>query len=306
MKAITSFRFLSVLAALGVFLSFTTSLRAADMDFRTPDKIVLKNGNEVRGLIVSNTARDVTIQSYNDEQTYPKSEIIRIIDNANPEFTAALDQGELPSWQVIVNDLRTLDSVKSLVQIPATRIDSGVFANVPYMSFRVNKSIEINIYGDPRHPAGIEFGIYGSKSGDQKLQRILRSYLVGFLTSRDEIAAMYEIGLEQGEKQVGNLVMEVTPRTADDAFGAWWLSIYNVKLLSQVTLSDAEYKKLTVPAESLLTAKGEVQPGEWTPQQDENCARPEALENDSQVILRGFYRDKNGMFRLLGDMNQDG
>ncbi|MFV0415128.1 MAG: hypothetical protein ACK5NG_02045 [Chthoniobacterales bacterium] len=279
------------------------SLSAAEIDFRTMDRIVLKNGQKINGLIVSNTAKDVTLQQYNKEVTYPKSEIARIDDLPNEEYMTAARHGELPSWQVIVNDLRTMDNVKTLVQIPSVRVDNGVFKNVPYMSFRINKNVEINIYGDPKNPAGIEMGVYGLRPG-KALRKVLRSYLAGFLTTREEVAALYSIGLKKGKKQAGDLMFEVTPRTAPDAYGAWWLSIYNKKHLADVSLSDAEYDRLTVPAEELLTRRGRVRPGSWTPEEVGNCSRSEALERDSQVILRGFYRDKNGVFRLLGDINE--
>jgi hypothetical protein len=40
-----------------------------------------------------------------------------------------------------------------LQQIPATVIDVGDLANVPYVSF-AGKDIELNVYGDPASPAG--------------------------------------------------------------------------------------------------------------------------------------------------------
>ena len=82
-------------------------------------------------------------------------------------YTEMNRKGKLPSWRVIANDLRTHDTIKSLVEIPATVIDNGEFKNVPYKSFRVNNDVELNIYGDPENPAGIELGIYGPKSGER-------------------------------------------------------------------------------------------------------------------------------------------
>ena len=74
-------------------------------------------------------------------------------------------------------------------------IDVADFRNVPYKSFRVNEDVELNIYGDPENPAGVELGIYGPQSADKKLRKLLRGYLAGFLTTREEIAALYSLGL---------------------------------------------------------------------------------------------------------------
>ena len=99
---------------------------------------------------------------------------MRIIDNADAKalYTDINRKGKLPSWRVIANDLRTHDAIKSLVEIPATVIDVGDFKNVPYKSFRVNNEVELNIYGDPENPAGVELGIYGPRSDKQSCGRL--------------------------------------------------------------------------------------------------------------------------------------
>lgn len=161
-----------------VFLLICSSacLRAADDSFHPPDSLVLKDGTVVHGLIIKNTRDSVLIQQKFGESNYPKSRIVRINDNAdtNALYTDINRKGKLPSWRVIANDLRTHDAVKSLVEIPATVIDVGDFINVPYKSFRVNNDVELNIYGDPENPAGVELGIYGPRSEDMRLRKILR------------------------------------------------------------------------------------------------------------------------------------
>ncbi len=156
--------------AIFLLISFGASLRAADDSFRAPDSLVLKDGTVVRGLIIKNTRDSVLIQQKFKEVDYPKSHIVRINDNADTEilYTDLNRKGKLPSWRVIANDLRTHDAIKSLVEIPATVIDVRDFKNVPYKSFRVNNDIELNIYGDPENPAGVELGIYGPRSGDMR------------------------------------------------------------------------------------------------------------------------------------------
>lgn len=235
------------------------------------------------------------------EQTYPKSEIVRIRDEADIGvlFTDVSRKGSLPPWRVIANDLRTHDEVRSLVEIPATTITSGVFKNVPYISFRANDDIELDIYGDPNDPAGIEIGIFGGRRSNTKLQRALRGYLAGFLTTREEIAALYGIDLREGKASAGDIVFEATPPTAEDAFGAWWISLYNLKKLDSIRLSDTAYAKLTKPASEVVGRNGLVLSTARNEQSSDETARIKLLRGNASAVIRGFYRDASGNFQVL-------
>jgi len=261
------------------------------------DSVVLKDGTKINGLIINNTVDAVTIQTRHTEKTYPKSEIVRIqdTDEISTESTSIHKAGTLPPWRVLVNDLRTHDGIKSMVEIPAVRIDEGVFRNVPYRSFRMNRLVELNIYGDPENPAAIELGLFGRLRNNEDMRKVLRSYLAGYLTSRKEIGEFYKLGLEQGKVTVDGMTMEVTPTDAPDAFGAWWVSLFNNKQLNSIRLSDAEYDRLTKPHTEVVDQRGRVKELGWTPE-EVDLARPQA---DSEFLIRGFYRDDSGQFRLL-------
>jgi hypothetical protein len=288
-------------AAMVIMLTLAVSLRAVDDSYRSPDTLHLLDGTVVHGLIVKNSRDSVLIQQATGELDIPKSKIVRIIDNAdrNVLYTGMNRKGQLPSWRVIANDLRTHDAVKSLVEIPATVIDVADFKNVPYKSFRVNEDVELNIYGDPENPAGVELGIYGPRSADKKLRKLLRAYLAGFLTTREEIAALYSLGLNQGKTQVGNIVLEITPANAFDAYGAWWVSLYNPTALAKVRLSDSEYKRLVRPFNEVIGKKGRVISGGWSRKDAEGSRKVREQGSSARVIMKGFYRDDNGVFRLI-------
>jgi hypothetical protein len=288
-------------AALGMMLNLAASLHAVDDSYRSPDTLQLLDGTVVHGLIIKNSRDSVLIQQETGELDIPKNKIVRIIDNAdrNVLYTGMNRKGQLPSWRVIANDLRTHDAVKSLVEIPATVIDVADFKNVPYKSFRVNEDIELNIYGDPENPAGVELGIYGPRSADKKLRKLLRAYLAGFLTTREEIAALYSLGLNKGKTQVGNIVLEITPAHAFDAYGAWWVSLYNPTALSQVRLSDSEYNRLVRPFNEVIGKKGRVISGGWSRKDAERSRKVREQGSSAKVIMKGFYRDDNGVFRLI-------
>ena len=293
----------SPVLALGLLATLTFPALAADDEFKAPDSIVLKNGKVVSGLIVRNTALSVVMQEKDKENTYPKSDIVRIRDEANVgmAYTEIDRKGELPAWRVIANDLRTHDYIKSLVEIPATIIDEGEFKNVPYKSFRVNGYIEMNVYGNPENPAGLEMGIYFPRSGDKKLRKLIRSYLAGYLTTRAEVGALYSLGLDEGKKTVGNITIEITPPTGEDAFGAWWISLYNKKSLAAQRLSDAAYAKITRPVDEVVDRKGRIIIPGWENGKFDLKKAMHDVSNTAQTVLFGFYRDKNGDFRLLLD-----
>ncbi len=291
----------SALYALLPLLSISPGwTHAADDSFHAPDALVLKSGRTVKGLIIRNSANDVLLQERYEENLYPKSAIERILDvpDLGTEFTEVSRKGRLPAWRTILNDLRTNDAIHSLREIPAVTVDEGIFRNVPYTSYRANGIIELNIYGDPENPAGIEFGIYGPRQNNVGLRKVIRSYLSGFLNTRAELAALYGIGLKEGIRQADRLTFEVTPRTAPDAFGAWWISIYDKKTLDAVRLSDAKYHALTLPSQDILGARGRVKDAHWV--RADLRGNPRLDDQEDRIIPRGFYRDSRGVFRLLG------
>jgi hypothetical protein len=265
----------------------------------TPDSLVLRDGSVVKGFIVRNVLGKVTIQTPNGEETYEREQISRVHDvpGEGAYLTDIERRGDLPPWRTVVNDLRHADGVNSLEQIPATVVDTGEFKNVPYLSFRVNGNIELNIFGDPEDPAGIEIGIYGPGRSSAKLRRICREFLVSYLNTRDEIQAVYRLN-EKGEaRHIGDMTVEYTPPDAPDAFGAWWLSIYNRKHLAEARLSDAEYAKLTRPVDTVIDDRGQVRESAWT--DAAQSLRLKESGGDGRMFVRGFYRDRNGDFRVI-------
>src|SRR4051812_25923776 len=66
-------------------------------------------------------------------------------------------QTRLPAMEAVVKAARAQPWGADLKQIPATVIEVGELASVPYLSF-AGTDIELNVYGDPAKPAGIEVG----------------------------------------------------------------------------------------------------------------------------------------------------
>lgn len=289
-------------AALALVLAATPS-RAALEAHAEPDAVVLKDGSTHRGVIVGNTSKSVSLQNKYSILTFPKSEIVRIRDEADigMEFTKANRPGDLPAWRVMVNDLRNNDAIKSLVQIPATTIDNGIFKNVPYLSFRINEYIEMNVYGNPDDPAAVEFCIYGRHQSNDKARRVLRSFLAGFLSTRKEVGAIYSIPFSGGKECLGDFCIEITPANAPDAYGAWWISLFNPKKLDADRLSEADYAKLTRPPGEIVDKSGRVKRNTWSVEDLDLSRRLRDAAEETPVLIRGFFRDAQGRFRVISE-----
>jgi hypothetical protein len=265
-----------------------------------PDTVILNDGTHLQGLIIKNDAKEIVLQEHNGEQVIPKDHITRIEDQGNCQvyFADIIDPHKLPPWQMIVQDFRTDDNIRTFTQIPPTTIDSGYLKNVPYLSFRINKHTEMNVYGNPEDPVCLEFGIYEKGEKITRFKKLIREYLAGTLQSRAEIAALYALDEKGDERQVGDLRFRISPPTSPDAYGGWWISVYDPKRLEKARVSDADYSKVTLPFNEVNGSNGVLR-------EDRNLNHEKFLDKTmmswSQMMpdLRGFYRDKSGNLKLL-------
>jgi len=255
----------------------------------------------VHGLVLRNSADAVLIQTGKSELEVPKSLIRRIHDASDDgvAFDRVTKSGRLPQWRAIVHDFRNHDAIRNFVMIPATAVDKGIFRNIPYLSFRFNEHGELNVLGDPEDPVGLEFGLYGKRSFSVRKKRVIREFLAGHLHSREEIAALYSIDLNGGTARAGNLVFRITPPDAPDAYGGWWVSIHDAKRLEGVRLSDEEYAKVTRPFDEVNRKDGSLRAKNAADNQDWLARTMRDLTGEVPK-LRGFYRDKDGVFRVVG------
>jgi len=290
-------------AACGVLLAALclSAIHAAGTPWHAmPDSIELLNGQTIKGLIVRRANRFVVIQTDREELTVSNDRIRRIIDlpDDGVYFNMISRPGDLPQWRAIVQDLRLDDGVRSFQQIPATAIDIGNLRNVPYLSFRINEGSEMNIYGDPDNPAAIEFGIYGRGKRTVKRQEMIREFIAGHLNSREEIHSLYSLDMAKGGTvRCGSLEFEVTPPEAEDSYGGRWIVISNPKRLEKARVDDATYARVTRPFDEVNAKGGRLrkqvggETGGWL---------DSALQlfGTDQPDLRGFHRDKDGIFRV--------
>ena len=293
--------FPSILSVLLLTICPAQAVVEPGADRLMPDTIIMNDGRALHGLIIRNAPKSVILQQRVGEIEISKNYIRRIEDQPDTGvyFAEMVKPGKLPPWRMIVQDLRTDDSIRSFRQIPATTVEQGEFARIPYLSFRINNRVEMNVYGNPEDPVAIEFGVYERKTQEiDRFKKITRTYLAGLLDNRHEIAALYSLEDKGGKRTVGDLTFQVTPPEAPDSDGGWWISIYEHKRLDAFRVPDAIYRKNTLPF-------GEVNHGNGLLRVGKDALFNQFLESNKTAWagmipdLRGFYRDKLGDLKLL-------
>jgi hypothetical protein len=156
----------------------------------------------------------------------------------------------LARWEKCLETIASRSWAGSLRQIPATVIDKGVLKNVPYMSHK-SGDVEFNLYGDPDDPAGLEIGLYRESLKVESLRRECQAVMTALLGRPGDAEALASLHLTPGKKELEGLVFEITPETAEDAYGGWWITVYDPKLLDEARASDEELKKITLTEEEL-------------------------------------------------------
>jgi len=287
-----------------IFLLLLVSSGRSEMDLNAkrlmPDTIFMNDGKVLHGLILRNDAQKVTLQQKMGEVEIRKSGIRRIDDEPDlgVYFADIVDPGTLPPWRMIVQDLRTDDSIKSFRQIPATTIDNGYLKDIPYLSFKINERTEMNVYGDPNHPVCIEFGIYERGEKITQFKKIIRAYLAGILTNRKEVGALYSLDEKGGQIRVKNFIFKVTPPDAPDAYGGWWLAIYDPARLEKARITNALYRKVTLPFDEVNNRSGRLRLDQIITN-DQFLTATRMNWNNTIPDLRGFYRNRVGDLELL-------
>jgi hypothetical protein len=294
-------KFLQILGAT-FFPMLTAFSSATDMSSKRlmPDTVVMNDGTELHGMIVRNDAQTLVLQERMKEVEIPKNQIRRIIDQADSlvYFADIADPDTLPPWRMIVQDFRQDDNIRLFREIPATSIDNGYLRNIPYLSFRINRKVEMNVYGDPENPVCLEFGIYEKGEKITRFMKTIRAYLAGILTSREEVAAIYALPETGGKIRAGRFTFEVTPPSAPDAYGGWWISIYDEKRLDAARIPESEYLKVTLPFHEVNTISGELRPDQSV-KHDRFLSSTATKWSGLVSNLKGFYRDRMGDLKLI-------
>lgn len=269
------------------------------------DKLTLKSGRIYEGRIIGES--DSEIKLLRDGVTIGFN--LNQIEKIEREQVQAAPNAMPDAEKMLAAALGV--SPEEWVQIPATVIEEGVLRNVPYVSYRAGK-LELNIYGDPEAPAGVEIGIYGTNTSTP-----FKRKLVSFIAEVTSAEFTESFNLEADKKRLGAIDYEVTPPTAPDAYGAWWISAYDMTRLESARFADTELNEITVKrAEISRVAAAEAARAAeqrlitaWSRADLERAVRPTVTSagtitsspvsysnySTGRVYVKGYYR-KNGTY----------
>jgi hypothetical protein len=271
------------------------------------DVTILQNGDVITGKVLQQDSDGVLVQMEYGTFRYPQTMIKDVRKEVVSVSAEPHSAQRIPNWAKIISVLTTNGWAHELKQIPATVIDNGVLKDVPYISFRCNSGgYEMNIYGDLDHPAGVEIGAvtYLVKSDAAKSNCV--SFISSVLTSDgdEEIVRALNLNRKVLEKREG-MTFETTFPDEPDAYGGWWVSVYDESALTNARASGPELLAITQPRvepkpQPIVTSQPITATPEtpsWTAN-DFSYSRPSSSDSSSdgdRVYVRGYYRS-NGTY----------
>ncbi len=97
------------------------------------------------------------------------------------------------------------------------------------------------------------------------------------------------VSLDEDKLERAGLTFEVTPPTADDGYGGWWISIYDAAAIERARASDAEMKTIAVEAPA---------PKNETPAETKKPARKSREPSTSdRVYIQDYTREEGAYVR---------
>ncbi len=257
------------------------------------DVILLKNGGKLEGVIIHDKGDEVVVRLKYATVELDRSEIASIDKKAEPAGAAAA--ARLPRWDKIIDIGSKKTWEGKFQQVPALVVDEGPLKNVPYMSFR-SGNYEFNLYGDPDAPAGIEFGVYNGLLKDEAAKKKCIETVAELMGNPKDAEVLKTIGLTVVKKDREGFTFEITPETAPDAFGGWWVSVYDTAAIEKARASQEEMGKITATHEEMERQEKEAKKeaadakADERKRQQEEAARANAQSNNTYD--NGYYGDE--------------
>jgi hypothetical protein len=207
------------------------------------DTIYLKSGGKLEGVVLQEDSERTFIRLKFGTVKIAKSDIEKV----EKSDAAAIDVKSgtrIPGWERCIAVLAGKDWAKGLKPIPATVIDVGTLKSVPYISHKAGL-YEFNIYGDPEKPACMEIGVTGDLLTSDEAKKNCLNLMLELLTEVKDQDVLRKVNLKEDDQKREDLSFIVTPPTAEDAYGGWWISIYFEKQLDAERASAEELKSIT-------------------------------------------------------------
>jgi hypothetical protein len=275
------------------------------------DIVKLKDGEKLQGQVIKESDTEVVIRVGYGLVTLDRRDVESIEKTDDQEPAPPASTSRLPSWKSCVQVVFAQAWITQFLQIPATVIDKGILKHVPYKSFK-SGNYEFNVYGDPDHPACIEVGITKDLLKNPEAKQRCLDVMSALFSNEEDKAVLKSLDRAKDKKERDGLTFEITPETAADAYGGWWVSVYDVKALDAQRATEKELKEITVvKPEKAPEAKPPPQP---KPDPAPTPPKPKAedrtswswndyvharvIQNQMRVYVRDHYRQSGSYLRF--------
>lgn len=258
------------------------------------DTVRLKNGGVLEGVVLRDDSDGVVLRMKHGSTTFKRDQVLSV--EKVESRTEASTSSRLPQWTRALETLASRAWANGLRQIPSTVIDKGILRFVPYLSFKAGE-YEFNIYGDPDAPAGIEIGIRHDLLKSAAAKQACLDLMLSLLGDQGDRDFLKSLNLAIDKQGRDGLTFEVTPETADDAYGGWWISVYDEKLLEAQRATAEEIRRIAESRDTIQKAEPEPVNDEssaalWN-RSDLQDARPSSGDQDL-VYRRDVHRGSGG------------
>jgi hypothetical protein len=245
---------IELLAVIGLGLCFQPLLKA--------DVLVLKNGGVLTGTVLQQDGQGVLIQTETGTYRYPPSWIGDVKKEAVAAPHVSNNGKRIPDWAQIVSLLANNAWADGLKQVPATMIESGVWKNVPYVSFRcASGGYEMNVFGDLNDPAAVQIGAMSYLSQDAGARSNCVNFICSVLASADARKVVRALNWTPDDMQKNEgMTFQTLQPGEPDSYGGWWVTVYNDTALANAPASETELLAMTQPAAAAPPAMAAPQP----------------------------------------------
>jgi hypothetical protein len=174
-------------------------------------------------------------------------------------------------------------------------------------------SYEMNIYGDPSSPSCVEIGINPPLLDNAQAKANCRSFIKSILTDPADQKIVDTLKEKIDSQERNGITFEVTPPTAEDAYGGWWISVYSTKALDESRASAQELAEITTARKRVSTtasttpANYEGVPGDWSDTELQKSRPPKPVTTVSpQRIPAPIAIPSSGLVYVRGYTRKDG
>jgi hypothetical protein len=290
-----SVRVFKILAAFGFGLLFQPLLKA--------DVVILQNQTVITGNVLQQDGDGVLIQMNSGTYRFPLASVRDVKKEAAAAPHVSNNGQPIPDWAQIVSLLANNGWAQGLKQVPAPVINSGIWGNVPYISFRCAAGgYEVNVFGDLNRPAGIQVGAmsYLNQSAGAKSNCV--NFICSVLASADDRKMVRALNWSQKDsRKKGGMTFETLLPGEWGSYGGWWVSVYNDNELANSHASEAELLGLAQPrvaaplpaaatAQPTATTNAVAQSGNATPQPAAAAAQPVTTTTTTEPVGDNVWR----------------